>query len=129
MGFPGAEPFAGAGGFDADNFGAIPRWRGNYRLNWTGGRWLLGYAAQWIGALDETGGELFPGTVNEISAQVYHDVFASYSVNKDAVISAGVDNISDETPPFFANADEANTDVSTYRLLGTSFWLRLNLWL
>lgn len=77
----------------------------------------------------ETGGELFPGTVNEVSARVYHDVFASYTLSTDAAISAGVDNISDETPPFFANADEANTDVSTYRLLGTSFWLRLNLWL
>jgi hypothetical protein len=50
-------------------------------------------------------------------------------LSTDAAISAGVDNISDETPPFFANADAANTDVSTYRLLGTSFWLRLNLWL
>ena len=129
LGFPGAEPFAGAGGFNADNFGAIPRWRGNYRLSWTGGRWRLGYEAQWIGPLDETGGELFPGTVNEVSARVYHNIFASYTLSTDAAISAGVDNISDETPPFFANADAANTDVSTYRLLGTSFWLRLNLWL
>lgn len=124
--FPGAEPFAGAGGFDMDTFGAIPHWRGNYRIGWTGGRWRLGYEAQWIGAVDETGGEIFPGTVNEVPHQVYHDVFASYALNSAAAISAGVDNLTDESPPFFANADEANTDVGTYRLLGTTFWLRLN---
>ncbi len=124
--FPGAEPFAGAGGFDMDTFGAIPRWRGNYRIGWTGGRWRVGYEAQWIGSVEETGGEIFPGTVNQVPNQVYHDVFASFALTTDAAISAGIDNLTDETPPFLANADEANTDVSTYRLLGTTFWLRLN---
>ena len=31
----------------------------------------------------------------------------------------------DIAPPFLANADEANTDLGTYRALGTTFWLRL----
>ena len=123
--FPGAEAFAGAGGFDQDNFGAIPRWQGNYQLKWRSGRWQLGYDAQWSGALEERGGEVFPGTVNEIPHTVYHDVFARYDLAERTHLSAGVNNLTDEDPPFFANADEANTDVSTYRLLGTTFWLRL----
>ena len=123
--FPGAEPFAGEGGFDRDNFGAIPRWQGNYQVKWRSGRWELGYDAQWIGALEERGGEVFPGTVNEIPHTVYHDIFARYDLGQRTHVGAGINNLTDEDPPFFANADEANTDVSTFRLLGTTFWLRL----
>lgn len=121
--FPGADPFAGAGEFDEDNFGAIPRWQGNYRLTWRSDHWRLGYAAQWIGAMEERGGEVFPGTVNEIPHTVYHDLFATYRLRDRTSLRLGVENFTDEQPPFFANADEANTDVSTYRLLGATFWL------
>lgn len=123
--FPGAEPFAGAGEFDEDNFGAIPRWRGSVGTQFQRGPWRLGYDAQWIGALDERGGEVFPGTVNRIDDVLYHDLFAEYSWRGRAALTLGVDNLTDVQPPFFANADEANTDVSTYRLLGTTFWLRI----
>jgi outer membrane receptor protein involved in Fe transport len=126
--FDGAEPFVGAGQFDMDTYGAIPRWRGQYSLTWTRGPWQAGYQAQWIGSLEESGGELYPGTVNKISGQLYSDLFAGYSFNASAAVMAGIDNITNKTPPFFANADEANTDVSTYRLFGTMFWLRMNFW-
>lgn len=127
--FIGADPFVGAGQYDMDTYGAIPRWRGQYSLSWTHGQWQLGYQAQWIGSLEETGGELYPGTVNKIPGQIYQDLFVGYSFNHSAAVMAGVDNITNKTPPFFANADEANTDVSTYRLFGTTFWLRMNFWL
>jgi outer membrane receptor protein involved in Fe transport len=122
--FPGAEPLAGAGGYDQDSFGAIPRWQGRYALTWRSGRWRAGYDAQWIGPIDERGGEVFPGTVNEVSGTLYHDFFGSYEATEKARLSFGIDNLLDDEPPFFANADEANTDVSTYRVLGTTFWVR-----
>ncbi len=125
--FPGAGPFAGAGGYDPDVFGAIPRWRGNYRVDWAGQRWDFAYEAHWIGAVDETGGELYPGTVNRVAGQLYHDLFGRFAIDQRLAVSVGVDNLTDEVPPFFANADEANTDVATYRLLGRTWWLRLNL--
>ncbi len=127
--FIGADPFVGAGQYDMDTYGAIPRWRGQYSLSWNHGPWQLGYQAQWIGSLEESGGELYPGTVNKIAGQIYQDLFAGYTFNQTAAVMAGIDNITNKTPPFFANADEANTDVSTYRLFGTTFWLRMNFWL
>jgi outer membrane receptor protein involved in Fe transport len=125
--FPGAEPFAGAGGYDPDNFGAIPRWRAKYALTWDNEDWRLGYKAQWIGSVDESGGELYPGTVNPVAGQLYHDAFGGYAFSPAVSLTGGVENLTDETPPFFANADEANTDVATYRLLGRTYWLRLDL--
>ncbi len=125
--FPGAEPLAGAGGFDQDNFGAIPRWRGSYNLSWRGNQWSTGYSLQWIGALEESGGVVAPGTVNAIDDQLYHDVWARLQLGERLSLAAGIDNLTDEQPPFFGNADEANTDVSTYRLLGRGAWLRIQL--
>ncbi|MBU1187524.1 MAG: TonB-dependent receptor [Gammaproteobacteria bacterium] len=123
--FPGAEPFVGAGGFDQDNFGAIPEWQGNYRLDWRRGGWTAGYALQWIGAIAERGGEVFPGTVNRVGHTLYHDVYVGHEWRSRTALMLGVDNLFDDQPPLLVNADEGNTDVSTYRLLGTTFWLRL----
>jgi len=125
--FPGAEPLFGAGGFDPDNFGAIPEWHGNYSATWTRANWTLGYQAQWIDSIDETGGEVFPGTVNRVGSVLYHDLRAGWSSSSGYRIEAGVDNLGDVQPPLLVNADEGNTDLATYRALGTTFWLRLAL--
>ncbi|MEO0424547.1 MAG: TonB-dependent receptor [Pseudomonadota bacterium] len=123
--FPGADPFVGVGEFDPDRFGAIPRWRGNYRLGFSRGRWGASYEALWIGALQERGGEVTANTARDISARVYHDFTISRDFDIGTRVTLGVDNLTDRDPPFFANADEANTDVTTYPLLGRTFWLRL----
>ncbi|NKI36154.1 TonB-dependent receptor [Wenzhouxiangella sp. XN79A] len=122
--FPGAEPLFGAGDYDPDRFGAIPEWQGRYRLDWRHDRWKVGYSAQWIDAIEERGGEVFPGTVNRAGSVLYHDLFAGLDLG-DWQLTAGVDNLTDVRPPFLANADEGNTDFGTYRLLGTTYWLRL----
>lgn len=123
--FPGAAPLFGAGGFDRDSFGAIPQWQGLYDLGWRSGSWSLGYQAQWIDAIAERGGEVFPGTVNRVGSVLYHDVRAGWRASEHLALSAGVDNLTDVRPPLLVNADEANTDLATYRALGTTFWLRV----
>lgn len=125
--FAGADSLTGAGRFDRDNFGALPRWRGNYRLRWDTGPWRIGYEAQWIGSLTESGGDVFPGTRRDISRRVYHDLFAERRFGDEVTVTLGVDNITDADPPFFATAAVANTDVATYRLPGTTAWARVSL--
>ena len=122
--FPGADPFVGAGEFDQDVLGAIPQYRGNYRVDFDTGKVEWGYSAQWIGSLSERGGEVTRGTTRKIPSRVYHDLRATMRTESFGQWTLGVDNALDEDPPFFANADEANTDVATYRLLGRSYWLR-----
>ena len=125
--FPGSAPLFGAGGFDPDNFGAIPEWQGRYGLDADIGDWTLGYRAQFIGRVIERGGEVFPGTTNPAGPVLYHDLFARFgAAGSRWSLTAGIDNLTDIQPPFFANADEANTDLATYRALGTSAWLRID---
>jgi len=126
VGFPGAEPLFGAGEFDPDRFGAIPEWRGVYSIDFSRGRWTLGYQAHWIDSLTERGGEVFPGTVNRVGSVLYHDLRLGVQAGSRWQLDLGVDNLTDVEPPFLANADEGNTDFGTYRALGTTFWLRLN---
>mgnify|MGYP001378621837 CR=1 FL=1 len=123
--FPGSAPLVGAGGFDMDRFGAIPHWRGQYLAAWEREAWRFGYQTQWIGALNETGGELFPGTRRRVPHVVYHDLHATYRFAGGSSVAFGIDNLTDRRPPLLINADQANTDVATYRLLGTTFWTRL----
>jgi outer membrane receptor protein involved in Fe transport len=124
--FPGAEPLFGEGEFDPDRFGAVPEWRGSYDLEWSGPRWSLGYRASWIDSYSERGGEVFPGTRNRVGAVLYHDLRAGWRVSERLRLDLGVDNVGDVQPPLLVNADEANTDLSTYRALGRGFWLRLS---
>jgi len=123
--FAGADPLFGEGGFDQDNFGAVPEWRSQYRLDWRRGQWKLGYRAHFIGVVRERGDEVVPGTVNRAGPVLYHDIDAEWNAAPEWRLSAGIQNLTDIEPPFFANADEANTDLATYRALGTTFWLRV----
>lgn len=125
--FPGAGSLVGVGFYDPDNFGAIPRWKGSYRLHWRLAELDLGYALQWIGALAERGGELFSGTRRAVADQFYHDLSLSWDWRENARLVLGIDNLSDRAPPFLANADVANTDVSTYRLLGRRYRIAVEL--
>lgn len=123
--FPGAASLFAEGEFDPDRFGAVPLWRASYDVEWSGERWALGYRASWIDRLDERGGEVFPGTVHRVGAVLYHDLRAAWQATDRLRIEGGIDNLSDVQPPLLVNADEANTDLSTYRALGRSYWLRI----
>lgn len=124
--FPGADPLFGEGEFDPDRFGAVPEWRGSYDLDWSVGRGSLGYRASWIDHLNERGGEVFPGTRNRVGAVLYHDLRGKWRATERLVLEVGIDNLGDVQPPLLVNADEGNTDLSTYRALGRGFWLRVS---
>ena len=124
--FPGAAPFAGAGGFDPDGFGAIPRVKAHYRAHWQASALRLDYAAHWLGALRERGGELAPGTARAVPGQLYHDLGVGWQARSGWQLGLRIENLTDRDPPFLANADVANTDVATYRLLGRTLQLNLS---
>ena len=89
------------------------------------GRFDLGYSVQWIGGLRERGGDLFPGTTNSVPSRLYHNLSLGWRWRPDTEFTLGVDNLTDRDPPFLVNADAANTDVGTYRLLGRTWRLRV----
>ena len=58
-----------------------------------------------------------PGSVS------YFDLSGGWKINDQYEISAGVNNLEDKQPPFFTSFTQANTDPSTYDVLGRRYYL------
>jgi outer membrane receptor protein involved in Fe transport len=103
---------------------ALPEWRSLGTVRWSRGAWAAGYAIQWIGdytncSIADDGSPYCAG----VPSVLYHDVDASYEWNRLA-LRAGVNNLSDEDPPF-VDLGAGNTNPALYRLLGRSYFLQL----
>ena len=123
--FDGAQPLVGVGRYDADAIGVIPAWKGRYTLSWGQRQWFAGYSLEWIDAVEDQGGDLAPGTSFGVGSRLYHDLHAGVRHREGWVVTIGLDNLTDENPPFIPNGGELNTDETTYRLLGRGYWMRL----
>jgi outer membrane receptor protein involved in Fe transport len=124
---PGGEVFSYAGTFDT---GARPRWRGLGHLDWRSGAWMASYAAEYIGGYSELVdpwpqfGVFFDPFYRRVDPVLYHDVEVGFGFDSGVTVRAAITNVTDEDPPYL-NIAPANTDVTTYRLLGRSYFLEL----
>jgi outer membrane receptor protein involved in Fe transport len=117
--------------------GAMPRWRGMGTVDWTSGRWVLGYSAEYIGSYSQPveplllqyaikqWGSPFESYRRRIEPMLYHDLEGRYEFDNGMTVRAAITNLTDEDPPFVNMAGQANTDAGTYRLLGRTFFLEL----
>jgi len=127
--FPGGEVHSYAGNFDADA-GARPRWRASGHIDWHSGPWMAGYVAEYIGSYSEhvepwpPFGIEFEPFDRRVDPVLYHDIEAGFTFDSGVAMRAVITNVMDEDPPYL-NIAPANTDVSTYRLLGRSYFLEL----
>ena len=55
----------------------------------------------------------------------YFDLNGSWSVNDTVSLRAGVNNLTDEEPNVFSPGVQANTDPSTYDILGRRYYVGL----
>jgi outer membrane receptor protein involved in Fe transport len=125
--FPGGKTYSYAGNFDA---GARPRWRASGHVDWRSGPWMASYAAEYIGSYSErvepwpAWGIEFEPFDRRVDPVLYHDIEAAFTFDSGITVRAAITNVTDEDPPY-VNIAPANTDVSTYRLLGRSYFLEL----
>lgn len=59
----------------------------------------------------------------KIGAVNYYDLNATWNVTDTYSIRGGVTNLTDKQPPYFSSYVQANTDPSTYDVLGRRFFL------
>jgi iron complex outermembrane receptor protein len=115
-----------------DNFDALahPRWRASGHIDWHSGPWMASYAAEYIGSCSERVepwpqyGIEFEPFDRRVDPVLYHDIEAAFTFDSGVTVRAAISNVTDEDPPYL-NIAPANTDVSTYRLLGRSYFLEL----
>lgn len=96
----------------------------NFSARWARNDLSVFYGAEFIS--DIKADTVFFGSsyIQDIESFLYHDLTVNYDWN-DLTVTGGVTNISDEEPPWIDSAFNAKTDVSTYRLFGRGYFLRL----
>ncbi|MFW8591970.1 TonB-dependent receptor domain-containing protein [Glaciecola sp. 2405UD65-10] len=101
----------------ANGFEVFPEWRWQSNIGLVGDDWSFNYKMRFIG---ETTDRLQSpvATADAVAEQtIYHDVVGSYSIG-NATVSIGVNNLTDEEPPYFHSAFNANTEPGTYDVIG-----------
>ncbi|GHA11348.1 TonB-dependent receptor [Arenicella chitinivorans] len=106
----------------------------NARLQWSRNDLSIGWLGEYIGKLEAdtncncgVGNRPDGSYVQDIDAQMYHDLVVNYTVGDTGLsVAGGVTNLTDEEPPYIDSGFNGNTDPATYRLFGRGYYLRLN---
>lgn len=115
----------------AQDGGAYATDKFNYSARWNVGglpfgELMVGYLGEYVSALDA---DTFCNCntdpyIQQIDAQLYHDLVAEATMPMGLKLMAGVTNVTDEAPPFIEVGFNASTDPSTYRMFGRGWFLR-----
>lgn len=124
---PGESVLHEAGTYSNYAF-ALPRWRSLAHVDYIWGRFSLSYANQWVGGYQECNEVDFQYTpyCRRVAGVLYHDVSAGSTVLGTIHLRAGVSNLTNRLPPFLNFGNDANTDTTTYRLLGRTLFAALS---
>lgn len=103
--------------------------KANFNANYTWDDLTIAYAANYISGL-EYNDLVYWGTTEghtyTVDSFLYHDISATYSFDTGTRVSLGIENFTDEQPPYIENGSNGNTDESTYRLFGASWFARIS---
>ena len=126
---PGAAPVEIAGTYDRQ-FGNYAKWRGLMGVGWGLGGFDGLLTVRYIHSLKIIGpdGGLTDEPPLEIGSMTYIDATVGYTFPTDTKIQVGGINLTDKQPPLLYqnNVTNANTDVSTYDLLGRRWYVSLS---
>ena len=106
--------------------GVYPEWRVNFNADVYGNNWTAGYSLRFIDKTEDLWRA--PSTSSDVVAEsiTYHDITATFTWGALRLV-AGINNLTDETPPYFHSAFNANTEPGTYDVLGRRLFTSLEL--
>ncbi len=105
--------------------GALPDWKWNLGLSWQAEHWQAHYNIYHVSDLDEVVPLL--NTRRTIESWTTHNVNLNYlgPMTKWFRVTAGVNNLFDENPPFSAAAFNDSYDGRTYDITGRYYFLKV----
>ena len=126
-----AESFLGrfvdprAAGRNIVGRGSIPEYKGYLELLWQHERLLLGATVNYVHSLEDNPAFTIDGQPRRVDAWTTLDLVASYTWSSsenvwlsNTTLTVGIDNVTDEAPPFAAGAFADGYDSSLYSLAG-----------
>ena len=102
--------------------------KANITLGWSQDRMSVTYLGEYIGGMEaDTTYSFLTDYVQDLDSELYHDLIFDYRMGEDrnGLVSVGITNVTDEAPPYIDAGFNANTDPSTFRLFGRSYFVRL----
>ena len=101
----------------ADGFGVFPEWRINSSLGLASEAWTADWVIRWFSETEDLWRT--PATSADTTAEsiMYHDLVGTYTY-KNLRFVGGINNVTDETPPYFHSAFNANTEPGVYDVIG-----------
>nr|WP_314436658.1 TonB-dependent receptor [uncultured Brevundimonas sp.] len=107
------------GTIDSSFGNTFPEWKALSSVTWANGPFSLGARWRRVGEITVI------NTTDVLPAINYFDLNGSWSINDAVILRAGVNNLSDEQPNVFDPGVQANTDPSTYDVLGRRYYVGL----
>ncbi|MCW5725772.1 MAG: TonB-dependent receptor [Maricaulaceae bacterium] len=105
---------------------ATPEWRFTLDTNYTRENWRVGLTTRYIDAMAHAT-TVTGGTAAGVSATWYVDGRVVYNLTDNVTLRMGVNNLFDQQPRLYNPNVQANTDPSTYDVLGRRFYVGVNL--
>jgi len=104
---------------------SFPEWKSTFNIGYTLGGWGLNARWRYIDSMQDWNFQDF-----EVPSVDYFDINMSYAFDEGVMdgltLRAGIENVSDEDPPFFPSYTQSNTDPSQYDVLGRRYFVGLN---
>lgn len=94
------------------NYGGYAELRNNFSIQAGQGDWSVTYFNRYIGKTD------YLADGSRIDAKLYHNVSANYFISDGFSVSAGVKNLTDETPSYVANGSDGGTVPEVFDTIG-----------
>ena len=127
-------PFSGgplrtcAGEFGNDCGEPIPEYKHRMTFRWSNDDVTAQLLWRYVGEVsdDDDGPDSTPFSVEEISGFNYFDASATYFINDNYRVTAGIDNLFDKKPPILGRNDsQSNTYPATYDVFGRTFFVNV----
>ena len=125
---PNDPTYEYAGTIGSTTGSALPEWKGTLISSYGMNNWKAFVTTRYLDGMGHanvvTGGSPIANTGTE--SVWYVDLAGSYEVIKNLTLRAGVSNITDESPQIYTPNVQANTDPSTYDVLGRRYFVGFN---
>ncbi|WP_169303126.1 TonB-dependent receptor domain-containing protein [Thalassotalea mangrovi] len=115
-------------GVGSSGSGSIPEWKHNFGAQVRGDSWAVAYNLLWVDELTTEsvalGGD-DPADYYAPTADSFmsHNISASWYITDNISIRGGIDNLTDEEPPYYSDYDDSNTDTTLYHYIGRNFYV------
>ena len=106
---------------------AFPDYKLLFNARWQLQNFGAGLRVQYLPAMENKYASYDSFTTVGVPSITYLDANLSWRMDDKLELRAGIENLTDETPPLYTAAIQMNTDPSTYDVLGRRYFLRANM--